>query len=308
MQLTDFKLTDYSPEIKGYDNILKQIVLKHTLIEFTVKNCSSAAANVFRRIPGGELALKYMTSEYEQLETNDEFIIPEMILERVKMIPVLQTVPGTVKFHLNESNDSPVVKTIFTSSLRASDSKIYFDQNIPLVDLKSGRAIKLESTVGTAYTYEQGMVSAVSQVSSTAVGVDIINELESPDGQKSSNSDPRVHKISMISNGMMEPKAIIKATCDTIISRLETIKSALSELTGVNSEYVLTIMGESDTIGNLLMKEAWDRYPSMNYMTYQIPPDIRQLTIRISAEDPKSILKDTINECVQGFKSVKASL
>lgn len=306
-KITNWGITDLTPKVdKKYKSELDKLVLKQVKLEFDLE-ADSAISNTIRRVSAGELYLKHLYTDFEQINTDDEFIIPEMIQERIKMIPVLQTVPDNVKFNISVVNNSLDVEMIFTKDLKASDGRKYFDLCIPLFDLRAGKQFHLGAQVRSSYTWQEGMVCAVSQAVSMPSDVKLTNLFEGEEGDVT--TDPKMHRISMISMGMIQnPKDIIKMSCDNIIERLGAVRDIISDITGTNNEYILVINGESDTIGNLLMKEGWVRYPKLNYLTYKTEPDVRQLTIKISHESPKSVLKDVIDYCVDIFTIIKTLL
>lgn len=308
----NFKVASLQPAVrKDQQHLLKGVVLEQSRVSFEIHNASEAMSNAVRRTLAGEMRLKHLVAAYEDIKTTDIFLIPEMLQQRIMSIAVLQKIPDGVTFTMDVENADLRDRTVTLADLVASDKKIYFDQIPVFCRIKAGTYLRIHATVATSATNElgHGMVTCAGQASSVALDVTPVDHLGGHEGASSFNSSPRVHRIEFTNYGMMEPKAVIKTACKSLIARLEHIKEELTNLAGTNNEYLITLMGETDTTANLIVREGWNMFPKLPALTYSKPPDIRSVTIRLkTADNPKHILRDVVNKCIAGIAAIEAGI
>jgi DNA-directed RNA polymerase subunit L len=308
----NFKVKSLKPTVsKDQQELLKGVILEQSRVGFELHNASEAMSNAIRRVVAGEMRLKHLEAEYDDIKTNDIFLIPEMLQQRIMSIPLLQKVPADVVFIMNVENSDLREKTVSFSDLVASDKKQYFDQLGVFCRIKAGTHLRLKATVHVHNTNElgHGMVTCAGQAASVALDKTPVDYLGDIAGDSSFNSAPRVHRIEFTNYGMMEPKLVLTTACDLLTSRLARIKEDLINITGTNNEYLLHLMGETDTTANLIMREAWNMFPKMQALTYSKPPDIRSVTIKMKTIDnPKHVLRDVIDKCIKDIDAIKAQI
>lgn len=317
MQVSDIKITDLTPVIKNpalAKLVPKTLLSKH--ISFTISGVNNAISNALRRTIACELLVNGLHAEYEHVKTNDMFVIPEMILGRLKMVPIDQTCPLDAVFELDVTN-----KTAGELDVKMGDMRIVnpghgkkplrelpFNHTTTIVTLKPGKSMKI-SNIGLHqdYCYHLGYGAYVvaCNVASVAVDQQPINLYEGG-GIPSSISNPQVWKISFNTNGTLPPREIITVACDNIIARVTAIKELLFSIENNNDEYILTINGESDTIGNLFMRTINDIYPDIRAVVYSTSSVGRVLTLRIRCdEDINTIYDTTIKHIVKVFNTIR---
>ena len=72
--------------------------------------------------------------------------------------------------------------------------------------------------------------------------------------------------------------------------------------------YTFVVEGESDTMGNLLVKSVLGLYPDISACTYSIDSIVRKLTIRIRCNDDVTIvLNDSLKNIVNVFTQLMAN-
>lgn len=134
-------------------------------------------------------------------------------------------------------------------------------------------------------------------------------ESTAPVGISTHIADPRVWKIAFNTNGTLSSKEIVKRTCSNIIDRLKHVLSLLHTIVSNDNQYVLTIHGESHTIGNLLMKTTDELYSDVEAVTYNCPNVERTAVIRIIyADDINTLYKNVIDHLVGTFDSIRSAI
>jgi DNA-directed RNA polymerase subunit L len=268
-------------------------------------NCNNAIANGIRRTIMCELPVKALSCEYEDIDTDDPFIVPEMVQARLRSIPLDQTIPiGTV--YSVSAKSSVVPLDVHTSTFKPASR--YFN-NMTLLTLQplrylNIRNIRVSTEIGIREGY--GMHAVAFNATSIALDIAQMNPYEGT-GVSSHVADPRMWKLSFNTNGTMEPAAIIKYACDNIIERLKAIP--IDEITEHDSQYALSLPGESHTIGNLIVRTTLDIYPDIPAITCVVGSVDRVATIKIRyGDDINIMLKTVIDDLVKKFTIIKSSL
>ncbi|QYB17665.1 putative DNA-directed RNA polymerase subunit IIi [Pacmanvirus S19] len=322
INVSDIEITDLMPKIKNpaFEKYLPK-TLKKKRMSFQISGVNNAESNAIRRTIGCELLVSGLHAEYENIKTNDLFIIPEMMVQRFRMIPIDQNTPLDAIFELDVINKTPNVIEVKSSEMRIVSSgkgtkerpalkKLPFNETFTLLTLEPGKYIKITDIgIHQDYGFREGYGTHVVAVNATSTAVDQkpINMYEpEAGGIPSAISNPKVWKISFNTNGTMEPKDIIVAACDNIIGRINSISELLYWIENNNDEYILTVNGESDTIGNLLMRTISDIFPDIRAVTYSTSSVGRILTVRIRCdEDINTIYNNSIKHIVQVFTEIK---
>lgn len=309
--VSNIVVTDLSPKVKN-PAIQKYLPSgyfpKH--IEFNIKGVSNAVSNGLRRTIGGELLVKALFAEFENLTTTDVFIIPEMVLKRLRMIPLDQSTPLNATFEIDATNDTPNVRDVKSSEIKiiGGMKKLPFNETFTLFTLQPGRACNIKPIgIHQAYGFTEGdgMHCVACNTVSICTDQTPIN-MYTGEGISSSVANPREWKIAFNTNGTMAPKDIVKSACDNIIARVMSVQELLYSIENKNDEYSLTIEGESDTLGNLFMRTISDLYPDIRAVTYSGVNVGRTLTIRVRCdEDINTIFTTAIKQIVKTYGDIK---
>lgn len=321
--VSELNLIDMSPRIK---NPALEKYLPKTLfpkrLEFQIAGVSNAVSNGIRRTIACELLVTGLHAEYEHIKTNDMFIIPEMIVKRFRMVPLAQNCPLDAVFELDVTNKTASIMDVKLGELRIVSAgkgtrerpalkKLPFNETTTLLTLEPGKSIKIEKIgVHQDYGFNSGYGAHVVVCNASSIAVDQkpINMYENNGGGgiPSRISNPRVWKIMFNTNGTMDPKDIVSAACDNIITRIRAIQALLYSIENNDDEYLLTINGESDTIGNLFMRTITDLYPDIRAVVYSVSSVGRVCTIRIRCdEDINTIYNTVIKYLVKTFTEIK---
>lgn len=321
--VSDIKIEDISPKVKNpaWEKFVpKTLFPKH--MEFQLAPVNNAVSNALRRTISCELLVSALHVEYHDIKTNDMHVIPEMIIGRLRRIPIDQNTPLDAVFELDVTNKSENIMDVKSSEFKIVSSgkavknkqplkKLPFNETFTVVSLAPGKSIRIEN-IGIHQDYsfvrEYGAHVVACHVSSIAIDQKPINMYEDNfgGGIPSSISNPKVWKISFDTNGTMPPKEIVRDACDNLIERIAAVQDLLYSIDHNGDEYLLTINGESDTVGNLFMRTINDLYPDIHAVVYSISSVGRSLTIRIRCdEDINIIYTNTIKYLVKLFTDIK---
>ncbi len=324
--VSNFEVTKLTPKTNSpaINKLLpKTLIPVHC--EFKISGVSNAVSNAIRRTIACELPVNAMFAEYSSLVTNEVFIIPEMVLERFKMIPLDQKCPLDAVFELNAVNHANVlrdvkaseIKIIYGGSNSAGSKKLTqlpFNDTFTLFTLHPGKHciiknIHIKSGVG--HMNGEGMYALAVNTASVALDQKPINTFE-PNGDGgicSRVADPRVWKVSFNTNGSMDPEDIIKYACDNIVERIGIVADLLYSIENNQDEYTLLIPNETHTIGNLFMRMILDLYPSIRGVVWCDAVIGRSCTLKIRTDDDiNEIMTSAIKTLIAQFKRIKEQL
>ena len=324
ISVSDIKVTDLSPKLKNpaFEKFVPKN-LKPKRMSFQISGVNNAESNAIRRTIGCELLVSALHTEYENISTNDMFIIPEMLVKRMRMIPVDQSVPLDAIFEIDVINKTTNIVEIKSSEIRIvspgkgtkerpSIKKLPFNETFTLFTLEPGRYMKITNIgIHQDFGFREDYGTHVVAFNTASVAVDQIPiNMYEPElgGIPSRISNPKVWRITFNTNGTMDPKEIVAAACTNIIERIQSISELLYWIENNNDEYILTINGESDTIGNLLMRTICDTYPDIRAVTYSTTSFGRVLTMRIRCdEDINTIYSSVIKHITRVFTEIRSS-
>lgn len=342
MKVRDFSTKKLTPTINAKYKHLLPTALTQESCSFIIDGCSNAVANGIRRTIACELKVLYLTCKYESIVTSDPFIIPEMIQKRLRMIPLLQSTSPGAKFSLDVTNNTLLPMDVKTGSIKGKIPGS-FDSTYTLLTLGPGHSLQINDiTCASEYGYvqEYGMCSVAFNAVSICKDikpVDVYEEAgrdemgrwkedrggvkdtaginssgkpaETPATSRSQMADPRVWEIKFNTNGTMSPRDIIRAACAEIIARLKKLLSLLYTMVNNESQYTLTIQGESDTIGNLIVKTTDEMYPDVEAVTYIVPSIERSLTIKIIySDDINTLYKNVVSSLIATYEKISNSV
>jgi DNA-directed RNA polymerase subunit L len=280
-------------------------------IEVVISGINNAESNAIRRTMACELPVIGLECEYSDIQTDDMHIIPELIQKRILSIPVDQTIPLNTTFSLEYLNKTPVPFDIKTSQLKTQSKNKYFNDTITILTLAPEKYIKISNIKPTSnygFIEGHGMNVVAVNTASICMDVDPINVYERI-GVSSHITDPKVWKLSFNTNGTMDPKKILIASCNNIIERITAVNTLIPSINAIDDQYILIIYGESHTIGNLLTKNIVDMYPAIKIVTYNVNSVERSVTIRIRCDDEINIIyKNVINKILAVYKTIISQL
>jgi DNA-directed RNA polymerase subunit L len=126
-------------------------------------------------------------------------------------------------------------------------------------------------------------------------------------GVPSAIANAQVWNVAFDTNGILPPKKIVAAACDNIIGRVNNLRELLYNINSSGDEYILIVDGESDTIGNLIMRTTCELYPDINAVTYSTAHIGRALTIRMRCDEDINIIYNTVIAYLdKTFKTIKS--
>jgi DNA-directed RNA polymerase subunit L len=307
------KLTNFSNETvkikypQEFKHLAPQILAD--CCKFTLSGINSAIAGAIIRTMGGELPVSYMEAT---LETNDIYIIPNMVISRIRMIPIMQNIPIGSKYSLNFVNKTQLLEVIKSGEIKPAknSNEIPFNQNITLCKLnsvaedESDTFIKMNITVESNYSYIPGFGGLSHSYLCTALPEENYNPIEHT-GIKTPVSNSDTFNFQFKTHGTINSRQLLLITFQNIIERVQRIAEFLEMKTVENNIYKYNIIDESVTIGNLFEKLLVFA-PDVNTITCSCDVDSYNITLTLSTNaDPDVIITNGIKSISAVFEKLK---
>jgi DNA-directed RNA polymerase subunit L len=322
IKVEHINIRDFRPKITRKD--LQHLIPKRlgpSKLDFVVSPVNNATANAIRSTISCELYINALSADIYDFQTNDAFHIAEMIIQRLRTIPIDQHYPTTHKFELVAENTTAVVRDVKASEIQLlpqfktgkhAAGDLPFNHTFTICTLMPGKKMAI-SDIGIAGSYGfipgDGMHTIGANALSIVVDVVPVNHYE-PDlgGVSSSVANPRKWKIGFLTNGGLQPREVVAAACDNLIARLDmVVELAASNMTHTTNEHTLSIPREANTIGNLLTRTIVDLYPAILAVTYDDSNIERACRLRIICdEDVHSVILTTAKYLQDVYVQIKS--
>ncbi|QJX72215.1 putative DNA-directed RNA polymerase subunit D [Faustovirus] len=305
----DFVIEEEKPHGLSQEAMSKIQNIYHPIkCSLVLENVDQAIANGMRRTMSQELLVSHLTFDETTFLCNDVFLLPDMIKKRFNLLPIAQDISPDAIFELVVDNRTPLPMTVYTTDMRIiKNAKKIPCNKYPMFELASGCSIKLKSIrVEQKFGYEYGFGGLVAfQCASVPVDVRPIEQRDIADrfhdykasiaealksgtdsalrklkhGLPSAISNPSVYRLSFYTNGNILPETVLAMTCASLIERLEYVKN----ITPITEQgiYKLVVKGESDTIGNIILKTGLSLYPNC-MLAYNADTTMRSITITVN--------------------------
>ena len=328
--VSDITIIDNTPRVK--DPAIAKLLpknLQREKVSFVLNGVNTAVSNGLARTICDELPVIAMFVPLSNILTTDPQHLEEMIAKRLRLIPLDQATPRDAVFSLDAINDSPVLRDVKSSEIKYKGKTLPFNETFTICTLAPGCMISIRDIViheDYGYVKKSGMhvvayatesipidVKPFDMEAYYAKGRTITDDMTADDmakyGTPTRLANPRQFRVGFCTNGTMPAKRIVIAACDEIIKRLQAVESKLDMITNGEIGYVLSLPGESDTIGNLYMRTIIDLYPEVDFVKYTVSRFERSvdITVRFPDFDIKTMFTETTEHLIGIYKKIKAA-
>ena len=154
MEVKNIQINDYS--IKFNNSKYKNILEKHTHLfpsltklglQFQLIKSNEAFANAIRTVFNDELLVKYLDVSIFNINTDDKYILPDNIIERIASIPLIQNTNNNKKYKLQMTNNTNDIIKIYSKDLKSVDNSKNndFNPNILICTLKPNKYLSINN-------------------------------------------------------------------------------------------------------------------------------------------------------------------
>lgn len=321
MEVTDiqFETSDLDKSSKFYEVLVKSKVMlpnmSKNIIKFKLVNSNEAFANAIRRVHNDELKVGAMNIHSSDFATNDKFILPDNLFERLKLIPVEEF---SGKKSLKVENTTDEIMKIYASDIKPSTG---FNHNIQLCSLRPGKYLYLNNitlkkeygyvdnayTVGT-YRYDTPIIGDSMSIDSTEFDMELADN-----GQYGyskiidsirDNLVTRLNRVTSLIANYEIPDKIVSDVNNNEIYILENTSIVDIDQKSLENVYEIHIKNEYHTIGNLLTRYVLLEQPSIGLINYKLEHILKhKIIINIMSSDYKKIINNAIKRCLADVES-----
>lgn len=143
---------------------------RDTRITFELKSASPAVANAFRRVAMVELEVKCLDFDPADLDTNEEYIIPVELRDRINKIPIQQNIADDVEYSIKVANmdsteEYALVRSRDMQQTAGKKIPLPFYETFRLAQLQPGKYLKIPRIfVSKGYGFNEVRWSVTSDV------------------------------------------------------------------------------------------------------------------------------------------------
>ncbi|MCK9607552.1 MAG: hypothetical protein M0R33_14015 [Methylomonas sp.] len=296
-----------------------------------IRGINQGIANAIRRAISCELILKQL--KMEEFVTNDRFLQRDLILKRIALIPINQSIHLGARFELSAENpDKSIPLDIKSAALvqSGSDTKTrQFNETFTLFTLAPKKSAKMNAIVVEAPQSSTDPADTPPSVAfrGTAIPLDqrpidqfAPNEKEPhlPYNdtavylKSSSLSFPHDFLIKFGTNGNIRTADLLKMTLSSIVSRLERTAKLIPQTINTGEVSVLAIPNETNTIGGIIRCGIFTRYPDIDFACDCDDTQTRAILIKIldkmPLEQQKVMIGEVLNDAITSLKKISEKI
>ena len=309
MEITDVKIdkqTNDEKKLEPYIKLMKKYGVSNPIkllprapryhVSFKLKNTCSSMANAVRRVFIEELRTKCLHFEDNDLTTNDEFILVDVMQKNIQLLPIEQEGKNYAGksislYKYNDTNDIIDVKASDMSiSEKSSKSKsgknkesqpnkstmrieeLIPDPNITIIRLRPGKFIKItDMQFLEGYAKDDaGKFSLLDNVTYDILGVTPYDSFKHT-GKRSIEYDPEQFAISFTTCGNITPKEVINRLSETLIDKLIRAKKYIQDYakSDQTSNYYYTEGFEATISDEVVSYKFYGEYITLSNMLAQ---------------------------------------
>lgn len=334
MDITNIVINDYSIDLNKskYKTLLeknKELFPNYTKLglQFQILKSNEAFANAIRTVFNDELLVKYLDVSIFNIITNDKYILPDNLIERIASIPLMQNTNITKKYKLQIVNNSNDIIKVYSKDLKAMDNSksIDFNQNILICTLKPNKYLNINNiTINQEYGFNNNIFSLGSFT------YEIINTDFNTLSLNTNSSD---FQLELINNGNISLHDLVNQIYDNLYIRLKKIQKDINDyelenqssdiskiLTdifiikngnsdGTHQLYEIHIIGEYNNIGNLLTRYIYDLDTNIELINYKLEHPLRhKVIINIKHNQYKKICNSAIDNILKDLNIFRSKL
>ena len=332
----DYKNSQFKEIIEKNKHLLPKIPKKS--VSFDLIESNEAFANAIRRVFNDELLIKCFDVNVHNINTNDVFILPDNIRERLNLISINQSIDDKLIFNLKVNNNTNDIINVYADSIintNKSDNKMYFNNNIQICTLKPNKYLNLSNIfINKGHGYDNNIYS-IGSFNYKCINTDF--------SIASVNNTLKDFNLRFLTNSNTELKYLIELIYNNLYFRLKKTQSNINEYIidnhtdnihkinndmyilannsikdldnldisndindTVNDLYEIHINNEYHTLGNLITKYVYNLDNNIELINYKLyHPLTHKIIITIKHPNYKKIISDAIDNIITDLNIFK---
>ena len=333
VKVYDVKYEKLKPlNVKNLDDLIKKhssnknpsslLPKRGDKVSFKLRGYTSLA-NALRRVLLEDIPVKCLDVIYDDISTNDEFILTDKLIKNINLIPIQQDVDEKTKVSLSIENNTDDIIDVRASDLKCNKTLIPND-NILLCRLRPKKHLKL-SNIGISVGFAKDDASKYSLLNN--ISYDIL-DMKSYDqftgqGQRSIETNPQEFMISFETCCNTTPRQVIDKMINSLMNKLFKTEQYLAKYENTdetyytegfsvdieNDLYIYNIHNEYYTLSKLLAHQCYLLDNNVPFCVGTIDRyDNNIAKIKIKHPDSKKLLLASVKRCQEELQLIKKQL
>jgi len=246
-----------------FDKILKNNGIKlwerkKSALRFTLLDSNEAFANAIRRVFNDELEIECLYAHHTDVTTDDKFILPDNILERINLIPLEQNKgKADVVMSLKYENKTSDIVNIYSSDIKINTKKGFqsseelFNQHIQICSLRPGKYLYINNIVRKKRAGYINNCHTLGTHKYECINVDM--------SKPSLNTNLTDFKLELCDNANSSAVDMATMVRDNLVDRVTKVKSLISNYEipdGVDIRTMEAKNSNSDTMAIYVVKNT----------------------------------------------------
>lgn len=322
---------------RGIENPMSLLPGPFHVVSFDLSSTYSSFANGIRRTLVSELPVKCLTFTEKDLETDDEFILSDLLTKNVNLVTINQDIDVDMynddcTISLYKQNSSNKILDVDSGDIRVTNKKHKATQNLSdelvtsknttIIRLREGKYIKISNMrIVTGYAKYDASKFSLLHVKYGILDM-VPYDINTKTGTRSMEYDPKEFRITFRTSGNIHPHFVMKLLLEELTRRFKKCKSKLEtyaevvdkkeyyyaekfevKVTNDFTEYIFA--GEYITFAYMVAHRC---YILDNNVQYIVPAinryDDEIAIIRIKHADDCKLLIDAVDACIKDIESV----
>lgn len=132
-----------------FDSKLKALIptKQRERLTFAIRNTDTATVNGLRRTLIEELPVKILHAEVADIDTNEEYLIRDELLDRIRAVPIDQSIKPDRTFVIDVVNTDKVqrISHVHSSQISGNENGQFADKMYRIAELHVGRYLRVEN-------------------------------------------------------------------------------------------------------------------------------------------------------------------
>lgn len=174
MKVTNISVEDIKYDLSKFSKHEARIksllpTKKREIISFVVRNSDTPTVNGLRRTLIEEMPVKILTTSVEDIETDEEFLIRDELIDRIHSIPIDQRIKDDATFYIDSLNTDTAKRIGFIYSVdvlpnsgSAKDLNNVMDERFRIAELHPGKHLRVNNIrilMGYGYMHANFMMT-----------------------------------------------------------------------------------------------------------------------------------------------------
>lgn len=311
-------------KIKKYDETKDLLPEPFETLSFELDKTYTGFANGIRRVLVEELPVYCLDTDHKNVETDDEFILNDMLIKNINLIPIIQEIKEPHKVHasIDVYNNTNDVMDVHSREIKIEGAKL-INNNIIFARLRPGKhlVIKNLKVIRGFSKYNAAKFSLLNNIKYYPLDHEPF-DIHTNKGTRSIMANPQKFYIEFTTCGNIELKTVITLLHEQLTSKLESLLNSIKKYNNDESKkyyyttelevkvdndlYVYNVPGEYLTLAQIVTQKCYTLDTNVLHASYAIERyDNEVAIIKLKHSEPNKLLMNAIQSCIEDLDMLK---